>query len=60
MGLVGFVEVGSLGCGSVTVRLRDVIEIVIQGAEVVIHLLEYLRHIVNHCFLHVKPESRHS
>jgi hypothetical protein len=28
-GLVGFVEVGFLGCGSVTVRLRDAIEFVI-------------------------------
>jgi hypothetical protein len=41
------------------VRLHDAIEIVIQGDEVVIYLLEYLRHIVNHCFLHVKPESNH-
>jgi hypothetical protein len=29
IGLVGFVEVGSLGCGSITVRLRDAIEFVI-------------------------------
>jgi hypothetical protein len=28
-GLVGFVEVGSLGCGLITVRLRDAIEFVI-------------------------------
>jgi hypothetical protein len=53
---IGFVEVGSLGCGLVTVRLRDAIEIIIQGDEVVIYLLEYLRHRVNHCFLQVKPE----
>jgi hypothetical protein len=45
-----------LGCGSVTVRLRDVIEIVIRGDEVAICLLEYLRHRVNHYFLRVKPE----
>jgi hypothetical protein len=60
MGLVGFVEVRSLACGSVTVRLHDAIEIVIRGDEVVIYLLEYLRHIVNHTILHVKPESVHS
>jgi hypothetical protein len=35
-GLDGFVEVGSLGCGSVTVRLRDAINIIIWGDEVVI------------------------
>jgi hypothetical protein len=48
-GLIGFVEVGSLGWGSFTVRLRNEIKIVIRGDEVVIYLLEYLRHIVNFC-----------
>jgi hypothetical protein len=57
--LVGFVEVGSLGCGSVKVRLCDAIEIVIRGDEVVIYLLDYLKHIVNHYFLHVKSEFSH-
>jgi hypothetical protein len=58
-GLVGFVEVGLLGYGSVIVRLRDAIEIIIWEDKAITYLLEYLRHIVNHYFLHVKPESSH-
>jgi hypothetical protein len=46
-----------LGYGSVTVRLHDAIEIVIRGDEIVIYLLEYLMHRVNHHFLQDKPES---
>jgi hypothetical protein len=41
------------------VRLCDVIEIIIRGDEVVIYLLDYLKHILNHYFLHVKPDSSH-
>jgi hypothetical protein len=47
-----------LGCGSVTVKLRDAIEIIIRGDEVVIYILDWLRHRVNHCFLQVKLRSQ--
>jgi hypothetical protein len=46
MGLVWLVlsKWVSLRCGSVTVRLCDAIKIVIRGDEVVIYLLDLLRH----------------
>jgi hypothetical protein len=37
---LGCVEVGSLGCWSVTVRLRDVIEVVFLGDDLVTCLLD--------------------